>query len=436
MSEISLDVESKFAKALLKIRKIRPFYSSIYEMLDKIEDDSIETMGVSTKKLIYSRKFVEKQEFRELIFVDLHEIAHIALMHTSRAEGKNMLLFNIACDLYVNKLLSEEFNITPHKESIDIKMPSDVLYCDSVDLNRDCAEDIYNSLKKQAEEQGFFDKNTTAYITYIGSAFSNTEYKEFSISIKRDDNNCDIIEGASLSTGNIAEPDDNTELDRQYNKQIIAEAITKAEMQSIGNEGGKSLLQVQAERNIKSSIDWRKLLLKYCIAASSKDSSFNVPDKRMYYQRAIYPGQVTDISNTLKGVKVCFDVSGSISYDDIARFYGQVQLILKRFKVNAEVIYWDTEVQKHTKLIGLEQLDSIEFKGRGGTDPSCIFEYFDSKDCKIKPIVTLIFTDGYIIEPNVNAWKKRYKNTIWVITKYGDKDFKPIFGTKAYDKDW
>lgn len=74
----------------------------------------------------------------------------------------------------------------------------------------------------------------------------------------------------------------------------------------------------------------------------------------------------------------------------------------------------------------------VEACGRGGTNPDCLFEYFDSKKCKIKPIVTLVFTDGFIGgNQDRPKWKKKYKDTIWIMTKDYDKNFKPAFGQLA-----
>ena len=81
MSCKDLDIESKFAKAFHNLSNLRPFYSAIYESMYRVESESVQTMGVSCKQMVYNKKFVEGLEFEELMFVDLHEICHVALMH-------------------------------------------------------------------------------------------------------------------------------------------------------------------------------------------------------------------------------------------------------------------------------------------------------------------------------------------------------------------
>lgn len=425
MSESSLDIESKFAKALLKLRKIRPFYSSIYEAMDRVIDSSIDTIGVSSTKIVYNKEFIDSLDFEKLLFIDLHEVAHVALMHTSRKGKRDNRLWNIACDLYVNKLISEEFNIYPGNYG-DIQMTEDALYCSSLNTDDEYVESIYEEINTQAKNQGYYNGNTV-HITYQGNLNTHDSYSVFDIVIQKDKSS-----GCAIGD-DILESTEDENINQQNNKRIVSEAVTKSEMREAGDQT-HSLLRDKVNEVLKSYLDWKKLLLKYCIKSTSTDSSFNTPDRRMYYQNAIYPGQSINEVNKISGVKICFDISGSISEDDIKLYYGQIKNLLKDFKVNSEIIYWDTEVVSKGTLQSFKDIDKMDLYGGGGTDPSCIFTYFDSKECKIKPIVTLVFTDGYIREPDNTKWKKKYKDTIWIMTKQHYEGFKPPFGVKAIDK--
>ena len=145
----------------------------------------------------------------------------------------------------------------------------------------------------------------------------------------------------------------------------------------------------------------------------------------MYYQRAIYPGQQTEDSNMIKGVKVCIDTSGSISDTDIEYFCGQVFELTKQFDIDAELIYWDTSIESTGNFTGYKEFERVSLIGRGGTDPSVIFDYFDTKKCKVKPVVSLIFTDGYFSTHKIN--KKQRK-----ILSYHHFLFSPSFHSTFY----
>ena len=152
----------------------------------------------------------------------------------------------------------------------------------------------------------------------------------------------------------------------------------------------------------------------------------------MFYQKAIYPGQVQDEINGIKGIKICIDTSGSISDEDIEHFCGQVYSLTKQFNIDAELIYWDSDIQSTGEFKDYREFEHIDIYGRGGTDPSVIFNYFDSKKCKVKPVVTLVFTDGFFSVSNISALqRKKYKDTIWIMTKNSNKNFDVPFGKKA-----
>ena len=82
----NLTVEQKFAKIMLELRILRPFYSAVYEVMEKIESESCKTVGVTTDKMVYNYEFINNCKFDEMVFIMLHEIAHIALMHVARRE--------------------------------------------------------------------------------------------------------------------------------------------------------------------------------------------------------------------------------------------------------------------------------------------------------------------------------------------------------------
>lgn len=452
--DCKLTVEQKFAKLLIQLRILRPFYSAIYEVMEKEKTDVIGTIGVTTNKLKYNEKFMDETEFTQLIFIMLHEIAHIGLKHVARRENRDPQLWNTACDYYVNKVISEEFGILPGDETqvngVTVAMPTFGLFCSSIDTDEDYVEKIYEGLEKQAKKNGYFSAKNG--ITMPGNSGKNgSSNRDFEFTVKGSKNLRDDFTSSSKKAGQYKEvkinisPDsvngdlintgDDADSLKQSADKIVSDALVRVEMNGtgIGDQPG-GLLSIIKEM-LKSELDWRKLLRKYLIAATVSDSSFSHPDKRMYYQRSIYPGQVKDEENQVKGVKVCIDTSGSISDEDIMYFCGQVYDLTKQFKIDAELIYWDTSVESTGNFTGYKEFQRVDIVGRGGTEPSVIFNYFDSKKCKVKPIVTLVFTDGYFYTDKIsNKQKKKYKDTIWIMTRNYDKNFTPPFGRKAVAK--
>lgn len=466
-----LDIDEKFAKALLILRTLRPFYSAIYEVMEKQESELVTTMGVTTDKLVYNKEFIQSIPFSEFMFVILHEIAHIALKHVARREKRDPVLWNIACDFYVNAMLSYEFGFSPSTtdsnsrgktlynntsaiiEKLPISFPKWVLYDSTVDIYEDNAEELYQHLEKQGNENGYFNEKINSPSNEMG----NKSYK-FSLVTKQKENrstktkdkgaNSEVKQNTGCTHGEnegefkvttttvtdlIDDGSDQNSKEQSANK-IVTDAQVRVEMSSktAGTDPGE-LLRL-AKLLSKTQIDWRKLLKRYLVQATISDSSFASPDKRMYYQKAIYPGQTQDILNNIKGVKVCIDTSGSISDEDLSYFFAQVYDLTQKFKIDAELIYWDAEIQSKRDFKIYKEFERVDCTGGGGTDASVVFNYFESKACKVKPVVTLIFTDGYFpINFNTPKFKRKYKNTIWIMTKAHNTDFNPPFGivTKA-----
>ena len=65
-------------------------------------DPSIGTAATDGERIYFDPQFLEELSDRELVFILMHEIMHVALRHTSRTGDRDNLLFNIACDIVVN----------------------------------------------------------------------------------------------------------------------------------------------------------------------------------------------------------------------------------------------------------------------------------------------------------------------------------------------
>ena len=404
---MGMTVEQKLVSVMLKLKKIRPFYGIIYSHLEKVEfNEYCPTMGVNSRQLLYNSEFVEKTPLDEFIFINLHEVAHISLLHPSRIGERDPQLFNIACDLYVNALLCDELGIRPGEsteiEGITIKVPKNLVYDSSINPNVDYVEGIYEKLRNNSIK-------TSIRIYMPGMNGSNSDGTDNSLS--------DCI-GQDI----FKDTDKNAQ---DKIKKVIIDAVTRAKLMS-SNGNGNLLLHV--EEALAPKVDWRSICKKYLIADMSKETSFKTTDKRMSYQDCIFPGSESLDNFKLESLKICIDTSGSIGGDDLGIFYSQVKQLLKKFKVDAEVLYWGTSIESKGNFKNYKDFSKIDVMGGGGTDPSCLFEYFNSKSCKVKPKLTIIFTDGYIYNNNLEKYGRKYKDTVWIIVPSGNKAFKAPFG--------
>lgn len=486
-----LTVPQKLAKIMLDLRTLRPFYSGVYEVLEKESASYEGAFSFTASKLYYNEKNMETMEYSELLFGALQIVATLALSYFSRQQGRDPKIWNIAYTLYINKLLATEFQIsapgeTVSVENIEITMPKNALFSNEVDLEKDFVEKLYADFMNMQEglkgeessgseeerelqellESGdsgstismmeFLDEqeendDATETLNQKGGGSPKNDGEQVSLGEEKEETEGDSEEGEERSslTGNL--PPDVTENDdallkpidsfedqlekERQDEKFLKEAQTRAkllqESMNIGSE--TCLLQREVEKYHTKSLDWRTLLRQYLRNADPSDVSFASPDKRFFYQKMILPGVTVD--EELCDVKLCIDTSGSVTDVELATFLGQVHHLCKKFKISAQLIYWDTEIKNMGDFQDYKQIEQIKGAGGGGTDPSCLFDYFESKACKIKPIVTLIFTDGYVgnlfEKPKRN---RRFKNTIWVMSQNHNPTFQPAFGKIARQK--
>lgn len=409
-----MTVAHKMARVIIDLRKIRPFYSAVYETIKKVEilDNPVLTMSVTTDSLLYNPKFVEKIHYEEFLFNICHEISHIALLHVLRRQNRDSIIWNIACDYYVNKLLAEEFDLHPENKQYNAKF--NIAFCDdklfdgSINIEEQSCEDIYERLLEEYKSE---DSDSI-----LASSKTNRR-------VVPDGYTPDLME----DTGDCVIPQMQLE---QIASEMLSKAIVNAEVIGLNGIGQTScILERNVKKLVKGRIDWKKVLRKYLRTASLTDTSFRRLDKRYIYANRIVPGQIEDDKQKLEGIKICIDASGSVSDEDLAVFLGQVYKMCKQFKVSAEVIYWDTLITSKGSFKGYAEFERVNQAGGGGTDPACVFEYFSSKECKVKPVVTIVFTDGYLGKNfDTITNKRKYKDTLWILNETGNQNFKPSFG--------
>ena len=100
-------------------------YSSIYSIINTQESLDIDTLELDDGKLLYNPKFIENLTIPELTFIIVHEIGHFLLLHEYRVEDRDLDIWNVACDLYINKAIVNEFG--EHNNNIKIPKRSSLL---------------------------------------------------------------------------------------------------------------------------------------------------------------------------------------------------------------------------------------------------------------------------------------------------------------------
>lgn len=455
----------KFATALMCLRNLNYFYYSLLQELNRklLPADFVElkTMAVSPSVLYANVGFIDEHSIEELTFVLMHEAMHLLFRHNYYGINKNQEVHNIAADLIINKIITDEYGCLPGNRSpvyvntrggnIGIKYCEDGLWLEAIDTTVDTSESIYHELitqiqpqlnkmrsqgqgKSQGQQQGQGQQQQSqgqsqgqGGVPQVGQNGESFDITFRGTKITIDPKFRDIVlskEDAEKGKEGIG--DKTTELS---NKAQNACKVAGQEMSPL----------IQATLKIESVIvrpSWRRVLKQFLSKFGEKYYTYAAVNKRYLHMGLHVPGPRTSEENSkkLKNIVLAIDTSGSMFSDEnLSKIVSLACSIVKQYDADGDIIYWDTSVTSTGRFKDTKSLVRTDVKGGGGTDINCLFEYLDKKYPKKNdmPSLVMVMTDGYFGNLR-EEYVKKYKNVIWAITEPDLKAFnKPENGKVA-----
>lgn len=350
---------------LLKEPKTRFLTSLLYSLKLKWADD-VPTAGTNGIDLIINPKFFyEALSGEERIFTILHELWHVAKLHSLRCGDRDKKLWNVACDYHVNSLINNDKFV-----SIKANIPSKALFNPSYDKLSE--EEIYDLLKK--------DPNLPAN---------------------------DML-------GGDVKPLDNA--DKEIAVAKVLNAVQSAKAQGLVNLDGVTNV---LSNFLKPKINWRKELRKFMTEALDKTNyTWSKPNRRF---SDIYLPSLKEESGKLTHLVYCLDVSGSITASEIKRFNSEVKYIKEQLNPDKlTLVQFDTKICRVDVFTSSQKFTKLNIIAGGGTSYVDVREFL----LKEKPTAAVIFTDLCC-----NPMEPIKIDTTWVTReqdlRYGTK---PLFG--------
>lgn len=361
----TITAEQKVERAHVSIMqsKLFRFYSGL-TMIGKVSvSDDIPTAGTNGRDVIYGREFINKLNDKQMLFVVLHELSHIAWRHTTTWKhlyDKDPVLANCACDYVINLQLVDQ---DPNQQEIMFPTNPDGSRMGLLDekYRGMDAQQVFNLL---VQEYGT-GQNPRAEDELGGDQFDDHDF-----------------EGAEELTAE--------------EKQELGSRITQALHQGkqlAGKMGGDVPLGMQ--ELVEPQVPWQEVLrdLVKVTCKGSGDSSWRKFSRR-HLGSDIYLPQ--NIDHKVGRICIADDTSGSIGGDIHDTFMSEVKSICDEVcPEGLDLLYWDTRVAGHEFYTETEyesMLEKTKPKGGGGTDPSCIPAYL--KDNNMNPEITIVLTDG------------------------------------------
>ena len=368
------------SKALKEFLIRSPFYGifmlNLRKELITTEDHPIKTLAVGPNglgvTLYVNQTFWDTLTDAQQLAVLQHEVMHICFFHLTdnfKVPGAMHKIMNIAQDCEINQYIQN--------------LPDSAVTCEVV------SKIVGQPIPQQA--------GSWAYYKMIVDALKDKHPDVFN----------QLAALSELNGDHSLWPEDMSEAEKTLIKNQIKSQLKSAAEQTVKQAGkvpGELKGILESIQDKPPVFNWKRFFRQMIGNAITNEIQLTRmrPSKRFPDARGIKMKRKPDI---LVGV----DTSGSISDTDLVDFFSEIKHVHKT-GVNVTVIEFDTKIQQVFEFTGTQ---NIKISGRGGTDATCVLEYYKANKKKYSSCI--IFTDGYLSTFKLPLCQ----SLIWVITKDG-----------------
>ena len=386
-----------------------PFTGSLVMRLAlvPVSDAPLPTAATDGDRVFVDIDFYAKLSAAERLFVLAHEVWHCALLHFLRRQDRDRTLFNVAADLEIHFLLTDEGFEAP------FVLPHDPRWKGL------SAEEIYERLLKK---DGFrMNGRESEHVKGLGEGEGFDRHLDpgADVGIEKKGAACGGNDGRAASGANGGKPTKG--FDPDYTPRIAAgaaercrERLTSAVQQAERTRGTLPAgLKRIVEAVLRPEIGWKELLAQFVTSCYGGSRRWLPPARRHVWQGLYLQSRR---SEKLRAV-VAVDTSGSTS-GDLPAFFSELNALLGTFGAyELTLIQCDAEVGSVETFDDASPFDSNrkwKATGGGGTDFRPVFRYVDEHP-ELDPALLIYFTDG------CGAYPDRAPSypVMWLLTEDG-----------------
>ncbi len=380
--EFLAQCSKRIIKARMSLLANHGFYGLLVSHMIFALDEKCQTAATDGERIYFSPGFMKHLSDRELEFVLMHEILHVALLHCQRTEDRDPLTFNIATDIVVNSNIMHSLGDNPRK--ITLRHYGEAMHTapNGKEGYNYTAEEVYEMLIK---------KQKTKSKSGAGGKGSKTKEQKGAGQSQGADQ---IIDDHS-KWGSLPADKANELRDAWAKKLRDAAEIVSI----IDPSNGCGSLPLCAERLLKdlkkAQTDWRTILNEF-VQEEICDYSFSPPDRRFSDTDFFLPDYNETDLISVRNILFMVDTSGSISDKMIVSAYSEIRGAIEQFsgKLEGWLGFFDAKVVDPLPFSSISELEVIRPYGGGGTRFDIIFEYVNEKMSKDPPACIVILTDG------------------------------------------
>ena len=350
-------------------------------------DETVSTACTDGEYILFNPDFMESLLDRELDFVLMHEVLHVALQHCFRAGDRDPERFNIACDIVVNSNILRSMDMDPRSITLISWGESMHRTPDGREGFEFTAEEVYEMLGRLPSGKPRKGSGSTA--SGKGGKSGKMPPHPGPGSGRWD----------SHEKWGSADP-----RQKELWTKRLKDACEAISVRDPSNTRG--LVPLCAQRLLKaltgSRIDWRTILNEF-IQEDFCDYTFSPPDRR--HEGDFFLPDWGDPQERVEKVLFMADTSGSVSDDLLTAAFSEVKGALDQFqgRLSGWLGFFDAEVIPPIPFSDEQELLSIKPKGGGGTDFSAVFQYVKDHMVQELPSCIILLTDGYAPFPEESA---------------------------------
>ncbi|MDD4816535.1 MAG: VWA-like domain-containing protein [Victivallaceae bacterium] len=351
-----INAESERLAALrMQMLEMHPFWGYLLLQMRLVPALGLPTFAATDaiNHIWFNPALTRDLDVRELGFVLAHEVCHQVLATMERRNGREEFKWNMATDYAINAMVA------------DIKIPGAAQWGD----NR-----LY-----QMPEAGLFNPKYHDWVAeVIYEDLCRKELKTSPVSIEV------ILPGDNGSEMQLPVVSDHRggidihlpqELDADQQELLRERILAAVENFHANSDRGDlpdDLLHASGLLE-EPKIPWQRVLHHYVDAIlNGDDYSLARPNKHYWVQDLLIPGHYGE---SVSNLVVALDTSGSMTEENIREVATEIRGMVPNAQ-DVTLIVADSAVHQVIPLDGLEEiLKSGAFRGGGGTDHVCVFEY-------------------------------------------------------------
>jgi len=369
---VSILYDEVFQKIRINFLFNHPFLSVLaLSIPTSFKDNSNSAFQTNGKEIFIDLEKLQSYSSDEITYLYAHTLLHIVLKHPFRQKTREKKLWNQACDLVTNLVLSSFSNIG--------KIPTDEML--DFDLENKCVEEVYEILRKEEENNESFSE----------------EKKDDEIKTKPKEDGklkAHIYDESKMDIEEVND-DKTDDGDREKLDGIIIQALSIAKKSSKEYQG----MQIEIDTLIKPEISLQDTLKEYLISSLfEKTSTYSRPNRKFLHSGLYLPGNKK--SDEMIEVFIVLDSSSSVTIDEYKKFLGVVKDVCEGFyEYKVKVLPFDLKV-KEEHIIEFDSFNPLIEKelfipkSDGGTNFDEVLRYLKKSSDIRSDNLLMVLTDG------------------------------------------